>query len=150
VPQGQAREEAEPLPLTLQRSPKKAQETYLKALENAHRTYDGNEQGAHRAAWAAVKHLFERVGDHWEPKPRPGPSDPRAERGGPHASGPTFRGVDVEGKTKEQLLEEARRLGARANTHMTKFEIAKAIERRNEEITREARERGRVRRKQAR
>jgi hypothetical protein len=29
------------------------------------------------------------------------------------------------------------------NAHMTKFEIAKAIERRNEEITREARERRR-------
>jgi cation transport regulator ChaB len=145
VPQRRARAEPEPLPITLQRSPKKAQETYLKALENAHRTYDGDEQAAHRAAWAAVKHLFERVGDHWEPKGRPGPSDPRAEQGGPNASGPSFRGVDVEGKTKEQLLEEARRLGARANAHMTKFEIAKAIERRNEEITREARERVRRR-----
>jgi cation transport regulator ChaB len=135
--------EPEPLPFTLQRSSKKAQETYIKALENAHRAYDGDEETAHRVAWAAVKHLFERVGDHWEPKRAKGPSDPRAEQGGPNASGPTFGGVDVEGKTKEQLLAEARALGARINNHMTKFEIAEAIERRNEEITRRERERAR-------
>jgi cation transport regulator ChaB len=137
--------EPEPLPFTLQRSPEKAQETYLKALENAHRTYDSDEEAAHRVAWAAVKHLFERVGDHWEPKAAKGPSDPRAEQGGPDASGPTFGGVDVEGKTKDELLAEARALGAHVNEHMTKFQIAAAIERRNEEITRKERERARQR-----
>ena len=101
-----------PLPSTLERSPKKAQDTYEKTLESAENTYDGDEERAHRAAWASVKHSFEKVGDHWEPKDHKGPSDPRAAQHGPNASGPSYGGVDVEGKTKEQLLGEARELGA--------------------------------------
>lgn len=57
-----------PLPSTLARSPKKAQDTYEEALENAEREYAGDEARAHRVAWAAVKRSFEKVGDHWEPK----------------------------------------------------------------------------------
>ena len=57
-----------PLPSTLARSPKKAQDTYEEALENAEREYAGDEERAHRVAWAAVKRSFEKVGDHWEPK----------------------------------------------------------------------------------
>ncbi|MBW3604648.1 MAG: ChaB family protein [Actinobacteria bacterium] len=37
-----------------------------------------NEEAAHRTAWSAVKHQFEKVGDHWEPKDEWGPSDERA------------------------------------------------------------------------
>ena len=69
-----------PLPSTLERSPKKAQDTYEQTLESAEKTYDGDEERAHRAAWASVKHSFEKVGDHWEPKDHKGPSDPRAAR----------------------------------------------------------------------
>lgn len=66
-----------PLPSTLERSPKKAQDTYEKTLEHAEAEYDGDEERAHRVAWGAVKNGFEKVGDHWEAKDEPGPSDPR-------------------------------------------------------------------------
>ena len=128
-----------PLPSTLQRSPKKAQDTYEETLEAAEKTYDGDEERAHRAAWAAVKHSFEKVGDHWEEKDQRGPSDPRAEEGGPDPTGRSYGGVDIEGKTKDQLLEEGRRLGAHVTTHMTKAEIAEEIQRANDDETRAAR-----------
>jgi cation transport regulator ChaB len=130
-----------PLPSTLERSPKKAQDTYEETLESAEKTYGGDEARAHRAAWASVKHSFEKVGDHWESKEHRGPSDPRAEGGGPNPSGETYRGVDVEGKSKDQLLAEARSLGAHVTTHMTKAEVAEQIERANEKATRESRNR---------
>jgi len=131
-----------PLPSTLERSPKKAQDVYEKTLESAEKTYDGDEARAHRAAWASVKHSFEKVGDHWEPKDERGPSDPRAEEGGPNASGPSYRGVDVEGKTKDELLDEARELGAHVTTHMKKAEVAEEIERANSRADRKARSGG--------
>lgn len=56
------------LPGTIRRSPAKAQRTYRKTLESALDTYDGDEERAHRTALAALKHSFEKVGDHWEPK----------------------------------------------------------------------------------
>jgi len=130
-----------PLPSTLERSSKKAQDTYEKTLESAEESYPGDEQRAHRAAWASVKHSFEKRGDHWEPKAERGPSDPRAEAGGPDASGASFGGVDVEGRTKDDLLTEARERGAHASTHMTKAELAAELERSNDRETRAARER---------
>ncbi|HYW53566.1 MAG TPA: ChaB family protein [Dongiaceae bacterium] len=135
-------DEFAPLPSTLERSPKKAQDTYEKTLESAEKTYDGDEERAHRAAWAAVKHSFEKVGDHWEPKDHRGPSDPRAAQHGPNASGPSYGGVDVEGKTKDELLDEARNLGAHVTTHMTKAEVAGALGKANDRATRRAREGG--------
>jgi cation transport regulator ChaB len=128
-----------PLPSTLERSPKKAQDTYEKTLESAENTYGGDEERAHRAAWASVKHSFEKVGDHWEPKGHKGPSDPRAAQHGPNASGASYGGVDVEGKTKDQLLDEAQSLGAHVTTHMTKAEVAEAIAKANRRADRAAR-----------
>jgi cation transport regulator ChaB len=64
-----------PLPSTLERSPKKAQDTYEAALENAEREYGGDEARAHRVAWGAVKHSFEKHGDHWDPKAERDPSE---------------------------------------------------------------------------
>jgi cation transport regulator ChaB len=128
-----------PLPSTLERSPKKAQDTYEKTLESAERTYDGDEARAHRAAWAAVKHSFERVGDHWEPKDERGPSDERSRIGGVEARGASYGGVDVEGRTKDELIETARARKVDVTTHMTKPEIAEALERENDRQTREAR-----------
>jgi hypothetical protein len=69
------------LPSTLERSPKKAQETWIKTHDAAVDEY-GEGERAHRTAYASLKHSFEKVGDHWEPKDEPGPSDPRAARGG--------------------------------------------------------------------
>ena len=115
----------EDLPGTLQRSPAKAQRTYEKTLDSAHEEYD-DEARAHRTAYAAVKHSFEKVGDHWEPKDEKGPSDPRA-RGGHDTSRPTAGGVDVEGHTKQQLYERARKLDVPGRSSMTKLELAQAI-----------------------
>ena len=64
----------EDLPSTLQRSPRKVQRAYAETLDSAEDTYDGDEERAHRAAWASVKHIAEKQGDHWELKDDYGPS----------------------------------------------------------------------------
>jgi cation transport regulator ChaB len=64
------------LPSTLQRSPAKAQRTWAEAHDSAVDTY-GEGQRAHRTAYSALKHSFEKRGDHWEPKNGKGPSDPQ-------------------------------------------------------------------------
>jgi cation transport regulator ChaB len=139
MPRKGSKGEFAPLPSTLERSPKKAQDTYEKTLEHAEHEYEGDQERAHRVAWSAVKHSFEKRGDHWELKDERGPSDPRAADGGPNPSGESFGGVNVSGKTKTALLDEARAAGAHATTHMTKAELGKAIERANDRATRAAR-----------
>ena len=101
------------LPSTLRRSPKKAQRTFAKAHDSAAGEY-GDEKRANQVAWAAVKHSFEKVGDHWEKKAggKKGPSDAQAA-GGRNTNRKTAGGVDANA-TKEHLLdarEEARHLG---------------------------------------
>ena len=116
------------MPETLKRSPKKAQRTWAKAHDSAVESY-GEGERAHRTAYAALKHSFEKVEDHWEPKKRKGPSDPRAESGGRNAKGETFGGVDFYGNTKQELLERARKLGIKGRSRMDKKELARAIAR---------------------
>ncbi len=131
----------ERLPSTLARSPEKAQRTYLETLESAEKTYDGDEERAHRAAFAAVKHSFEKVGDHWEPKDHKGPSDSQAERGGQAAragTGETHEGVDANA-SKTHLLDVARRLDIPGRSKMSKDELVDAIERANRRETARAR-----------
>jgi cation transport regulator ChaB len=118
----------EALPGTIERSPAKAQRTYAEALDSAHETYEGDEERAHRTAYAALKHSFEKVGDHWEPKDHKGPSDPQAE-GGRGTNRETAGGVDVEGHTKEELYERAKKLDVSGRSKMTKMELAQAIAR---------------------
>jgi cation transport regulator ChaB len=121
----------EDLPGTIKRSPSKVQRTYAKTLDSAHEQYDSEER-AHRTAYAAVKHIAERRGDHWELKDEPGPSDPQARQSGRAARErpkETYGGVDVEGNTKEELYERARKLGVKGRSKMTKHELAKAIAR---------------------
>ena len=120
----------EDLPGTLQRSPAKAQRTYQKTLESAHKEY-GSEERAHRTAIAAVKHSFEKVGDHWEPKRRKGPSDERAKRGR-DGGGESAGGVDVEGHSKEELYERAKKLNVPGRSNMSKQELARAIARKQD------------------
>ncbi|HXE44277.1 MAG TPA: ChaB family protein [Conexibacter sp.] len=55
------------LPDTLKRSPAKAQRTFAKAHDSAVQEY-GEGERAHRVAYAALKHNFEKVGDRWVPK----------------------------------------------------------------------------------
>ena len=118
------------LPGTLKRSPAKAQRTYRKTHDSAVKEY-GEGARAHRTAVASLKHSFEKVGDHWEPKDRKGPSDPQDARSGPSArrGGKTYGGVDVLGHTKEELYQRAKRLGVRGRSHMSKNELAEAIAR---------------------
>src|SRR5215217_7100588 len=116
----------EDLPGTLERSPKKVQRTYEEALDSAHEQYEGNEERAHRTAWSAVKHVAEKRGDHWELKDEKGPSDRQAAQGGRAArSRPkrTHGGVDAS-KTKDALLQDARRAGIEGRSRMTKDELA--------------------------
>jgi cation transport regulator ChaB len=122
------------LPGTLKRSPKKAQETYIKAHDNAVKEY-GEGERAHRTAFAAVKHSFEKVGDHWQPKKHRGPSDPRAKRSGRAARkgrGEALGGVDLYGHTKDELMARARKLGVHGRSRMNKLELARAIARKQD------------------
>jgi cation transport regulator ChaB len=120
------------LPGTLQRSPAKARRTYRKAHDSAVQSY-GEGERAHRTALSALKHSFEKKGDHWEPKGRKGPSDPQAKKGGAAArrsTSPTYGGVDAEGNSKQELYERAKKLGVPGRSRMTKGELAKAISKR--------------------
>jgi cation transport regulator ChaB len=124
----------EELPGTLERSPKKVQDTYEKTLDSAHEQYDSEER-AHRTAWSAVKHVAEKVGDHWEPKDEYGPSDPQSEQGGAAARETpkqTHGGVDVRGNTKDELYERAKQLDIEGRSNMSKSELADAIARRQD------------------
>jgi cation transport regulator ChaB len=130
----------EDLPSTLERSPKKVQETYEKTLDSAHETYD-SEQRAHRTAWSAVKHVAEKQGDHWELKDEKGPSDPQAAKGGREARDSpsrTYGGVDAS-KSKEELYEDAKDAGVEGRSKMSKDELARAIQRANDRSTAKAR-----------
>ena len=124
----------EDLPGTLKRSPKKAQRTYAETLDAAEEQYD-SEARAHRAAWSAVKHSFEKVGDHWEAKDEKGPSDAQSAQRGKAARDrpkPTAGGVDVKGNTKEELYERAKKAGVKGRSNMNKQELAQAIARKQD------------------
>lgn len=114
------------LPSTLQRSPEKAQRTWIKAHDAAVEEY-GEGRIAHQTAFAALKHSYEKVGDHWEAKDHKGPSDPGAKE--PRGTGETFGGVDYEGHTKDELMERARDLGIEGRSKMDKEELARSIAR---------------------
>ncbi|MFY1701480.1 MULTISPECIES: ChaB family protein [Micromonospora] len=129
----------EVLPSTLRRSPEKAQRTWVKTHDSAVETY-GEGERAHRAAFAAVKHRYEKVGDHWEDKGRKGPSDRQAAGGGPARRAPTAGGVDANA-SKDHLLQVARKLDVKGRSSMTKAELVKAIEKENNRQTRKARQR---------
>ena len=97
----------EDLPSTLERSPDKVQRTYEKTLDSAHDQY-GDEERAHRTAWASVKNVAEQHGDHWELK---GDSDGSGAR-----------------RTKDELYEQARELDIRGRSNMSKDELEQAVE----------------------
>jgi hypothetical protein len=108
--------------------PDKAQRTWVKAHDSAVESY-GEGERAHRTAFSAVKHSFEKVGDHWESKDEKGPSDPQAAKGTPESrkGGKTYGGVDVEGNSRDELYQRARKLGVKGASRMKKAELAEAI-----------------------
>ena len=129
----------EELPSTLERSPKKAQETWVKAHDSAVDEY-GEGERAHRTAFAALKHSYEKVGDHWEPKGKKGPSDSQAAKGGAKArrGGKTSGGVDANA-SKQHLYDVAKRLDIPGRSQMSKDDLVQAIEKANAKETRKSR-----------
>ena len=117
------------LPDTIKRSPKKAQRQFAKTHDSAAEQY-GEGERAHRAAYASLKHNFEKVGDHWEGKDEVGASDPRSKKSTQQkrkGEGETFGGVDYEGNTKQELYERAKDLDIGGRSKMNKKELARAI-----------------------
>jgi cation transport regulator ChaB len=121
------------LPSTLQKSPAKAQRTFTKAHDAAAEEY-GEGERAHRVAYSAVKHSYEKIGDHWEPKSKKGPSDQRARSGGPNAKGATAEGVDANA-SKKHLMDVARELDISGRSTMSKSELVSAIKKANRRAT---------------
>jgi cation transport regulator ChaB len=121
------------LPSTLQNSPAKAQRTFAKAHDAAVKEY-GEGQRAHRVAYSALKHSFEKVGDHWEAKSQKGPSDSRARSGGPDPSGKSAEGVDANA-SKKHLVDVARKLDISGRSNMSKDELVSAIKKANRRST---------------
>ncbi len=121
------------MPGPLERSPQHAQDIYAETLVSAVQQY-GDGARAHQSALAAVKHSYEKIGDHWEAKAERGPSDDRAA-GDPDA--PTAGGVDAKA-TKAHLYGLAQRLGISSRSTMTKDELVEAIDKENQRQTRQA------------
>ena len=121
------------LPSTLQKSTAKAQRTFAKAHDAAAKQY-GEGERAHRVAYDALKHSFEKVGDHWEPKGERGPSDSRAASGGPNPRGKSAEGVDANA-SKRHLMDVARRLDVSGRSSMSKQELISAIKKANRRET---------------
>lgn len=122
------------LPSTLKKSEPKAQRTFAK-VHDAVAEQHGEGERAYRAAFSAVKHSYEKVGDHWEAKDEKGPSDELAESGGPNASGESAEGVDANA-SKKHLMHIARRLDISGRSTMTKAELVDAIVKANRRAAR--------------
>jgi cation transport regulator ChaB len=133
------KKEKERLPATLKRSPAEAQATYMHTLESAEHNH-GDGEAAHRIAFASLKHSFEKVGDHWEPKDEPGPSDDQDAKTGLEARTKpvkTAGGVNARA-TKAHLMEVATRLGIRGRWTLSKTELVAAIDQANRSATAKA------------
>jgi cation transport regulator ChaB len=126
------------LPSTLQRSQKKAQRTFTKAYDSE-MDASGDGERAARTAWSAVKHSFQKVGDHWEKKEggKKGPSDEQA-KGGRGTGKDTKGGVDANA-SKDHLLKLAKKLDITGRSAMKKKELVDAIQKANGKKTAEAR-----------
>ncbi len=127
----------EVMPSTLRRSPRKAQRTWAKAHDSAVETY-GEGRRAHQTAYAALKHSYEKVGDHWEAKEERGPSDEQAERGAGDRTGETAGGVDA-AASKHHLYDLAKRLDIPGRSAMSKQELVDALQKANQKETARAR-----------
>jgi cation transport regulator ChaB len=121
------------LPAPVARSDEKAQRTFKETHDSAldTRNHEGDEQYAHRVAYSALKHSYEKVGDHWEPKDDKGPSDAQAETTGPGQQRETRGGVDANA-SKKHLQELAKKLDISGRSKMDKDELAKAIDKANQ------------------
>ncbi len=136
------RAQREELPSTLERSDEHAQAIWAETHDSAVESY-GEGERAHRTAFASLKHSYEKVGDHWEPKEQAGPSDPQAARStreGSAQARPTAGGVDANA-SKKHLYELAQRLDIAGRSTMSKDELVEAIDKANRRETARARRR---------
>jgi cation transport regulator ChaB len=124
------------LPSTLKRSPAKAQRTFAKAHDSAAEEY-GEGERAHRVAFSALKHSFEKVGDRWEPKEHKGPSDDKAA-GGRDTRAETKGGVNANA-SKAHLYDIAKRLDIPGRSTMDKDQLVDAIGKANDRASRKSR-----------
>src|ERR671938_779942 len=110
------KEDTPEMPRTIQRSNQHAQEIWEKAHDSAVETY-GEGGRAHRVAYAALKHEYEKKGDKWVRKAEKGPSDPQAARGPttPQKSTDEPRAPTARGKSA-RTDEEAKRMSQEART----------------------------------
>jgi hypothetical protein len=79
-----------------------------------------------------VKNVAEKKGDHWEPKDGTGPSDERSKKPAGakrRGEGSTHGGVDVEGNSKAELQERAKKAGIEGYSSMNKSELGDALSR---------------------
>jgi hypothetical protein len=126
------------MPGTLARSSPKAQRTYAKVMQHAEAEY-GKGERAGRTAYGALKHGFEKVGDHWEEKAAKGPSDARSAAGAGDPGldrKPSAGGVDARGHSRAELQQRARGLGVVGLSRMNKTDLAQAIARKEKSASR--------------
>lgn len=127
----------EELPSTLRRSPRKAQRTWTKAHDSAVEEY-GEGRRAHQTAYGALKHTFEKVGDHWEPKDGKGPSDTASAQPRQRQTARSAEGVDARA-SKSHLYDVAKRLDVSGRSTMSKQELVDAIKKANRRTTAKSR-----------
>ncbi len=128
--------QSDELPSTIARSDAHAQAIWAETHDSAVQAY-GEGERAHRTAFASLKHSYEKVGDHWEPKQQTGPSDAQSARSGAAArrsSTPTAGGVDANA-SKQHLYDIATRLRVSGRSRMTKEELVEAIGKANDRET---------------
>ncbi len=131
----------ERLPSTLERSAEKVKRAYEKTLESAEEEY-GDGSRAHRTAWASVKQIAEKKGDHWELKDEPGPSEAQTRGSGRAGRArQTAGGVDAT-KTKDALMDDAREADIEGRSTMTKAQLVEALQKHNDRETAKARREG--------
>jgi hypothetical protein len=90
----------------------------------------GEGEAAHRNAFGSLKRSLEKVGDHWEAKDQPGPSDDQDAKRGANAlqsATKTASGVNAYA-TKAHLMEIARRLNVTGRSKLTKAQLVAAID----------------------
>jgi cation transport regulator ChaB len=132
----------EDMPSTIRRSPAEAQDTWVKAHDSAVEQY-GEGERAHRTAFSALKHKFEKVGDRWRRKRggAKGPSDAQARKSTPQSRrspAKTAEGVDANA-SKEHLYQVAKDLGIEGRSSMNKSQLVNAIKKANRRKTAQAR-----------
>jgi cation transport regulator ChaB len=102
------------IPSTITRSDEHAQHIWKKAHDSAVETY-GEGGRAHRVAYAALKHQYEKKGDRWVKKGWKGLSDPQAAQGAKDKPKPTAGGkiahTEAEAKRKaKEARKEAKQM----------------------------------------